>query len=81
MPMYVRHRIGRKSPADAEARQFREELCFRYLNQYVQNGKLNTQVSKGLITECKKIKGFAGAATRFIAASTEEPQDSIGPRQ
>jgi glycosyltransferase-like protein LARGE len=50
--------------------QFREELCFRYLNQFVQNGKLETKVSRNLITECRKIKGFASAAGRFIAAST-----------
>ena len=50
--------------------QFREELCFRYLDQFITSGLLETPVSRNLLTECKKIKGFSGAAGRFISAST-----------
>lgn len=41
---------------------FREELCFRYLSKFIANGKLRTPTSKNLLAECKKIKGFSGAA-------------------
>lgn len=41
---------------------FREEVCFRYLNNFISNGKLHTTASKNLLTECKKIKGFSSAA-------------------
>jgi hypothetical protein len=48
---------------------FREELCFRYLTNFISNGKLKTLISKNLLTECKKIKGFSGAAGKFITAN------------
>lgn len=43
---------------------FREEVCFRYLNQFL---KFNSINEKGLnmLHECNKIKGFSPAATRL----------------
>lgn len=48
---------------------FREELCFRYLNDFIGNGKLRTPASKNLLAECKKIKGFSGAAGKVCCSS------------
>jgi len=48
---------------------FREELCFRYLNQFIDSGMLDTARSKNLLIECKKIKGFSSAASKLITAS------------
>ncbi|KAM0755802.1 hypothetical protein T439DRAFT_341402 [Meredithblackwellia eburnea MCA 4105] len=46
---------------------FREELCFRYLNLFLD--QIDTPRAKNLAVECKKIKGFATTAARFIAAA------------
>lgn len=43
---------------------FREELCFRYLNRFLHSGELESDESKNLVGECKKIKGFSTAAGR-----------------
>lgn len=58
---------------------FREELCFRYLNDFVANGKLKTPASKNLLAECKKIKGFSGAASKVILLlhSSKDQANSI----
>ncbi|GAA5980029.1 hypothetical protein JCM10908_001504 [Rhodotorula pacifica] len=46
---------------------FREELCFRYLNAFLD--QIESPRAKNLALECKKIKGFATTAARFIAAA------------
>ncbi|GAA5923175.1 glycosyltransferase family 49 protein [Sporobolomyces koalae] len=46
---------------------FREELCFRYLNSFLD--EIETPRAKNLANECKKIKGFSTTAARFIAAA------------
>ncbi|GAA5958430.1 hypothetical protein JCM3765_007874 [Sporobolomyces pararoseus] len=46
---------------------FREELCFRYLNLFLD--QINSPRAKNLANECKKIKGFSTTAARFIAAA------------
>ncbi|GAA5864453.1 hypothetical protein JCM3774_005132 [Rhodotorula dairenensis] len=46
---------------------FREELCFRYLNSFLD--QIESPRAKNLALECKKIKGFATTAARFIAAA------------
>ncbi|KAK4705066.1 hypothetical protein P7C70_g1145, partial [Phenoliferia sp. Uapishka_3] len=46
---------------------FREELCFRYLNLFLD--QIDTPRAKNLAVECKKIKGFATTAARFISAA------------
>lgn len=51
--------------------KFREELCFRYLNSFIEDGRLNTTASRNLLIECKKIKGFASAASRVSALSLD----------
>ncbi|GAA5877078.1 hypothetical protein JCM16303_006160 [Sporobolomyces ruberrimus] len=55
---------------------FREELCFRYLNLFLD--QIESPRAKNLANECKKIKGFSTTAARFIAAagggSTSKPK-------
>ncbi|ORY75618.1 glycosyl-transferase for dystroglycan-domain-containing protein [Leucosporidium creatinivorum] len=46
---------------------FREELCFRYLNLFLD--QIESPRAKNLANECKKIKGFSTTAARFIAAA------------
>ncbi|BGO92897.1 hypothetical protein NBRC10512_006087 [Rhodotorula toruloides] len=46
---------------------FREELCFRYLNLFLD--QIESPRAKNLALECKKIKGFASTAARYIAAA------------
>ncbi|BGP52945.1 hypothetical protein JCM8202v2_000502 [Rhodotorula sphaerocarpa] len=46
---------------------FREELCFRYLNAFLD--QIESPRAKNLANECKKIKGFSSTAARFIGAS------------
>ncbi|GAA6012574.1 hypothetical protein JCM11491_005439 [Sporobolomyces phaffii] len=46
---------------------FREELCFRYLNLFLD--QITSPRAKNLANECKKIKGFSTTAARFIAAA------------
>ncbi|GAA5899617.1 uncharacterized protein JCM6883_005275 [Sporobolomyces salmoneus] len=46
---------------------FREELCFRYLNLFLD--QIESPRAKNLAVECKKIKGFSTTAARFIAAA------------
>ncbi|GAA5978472.1 hypothetical protein JCM11641_007958 [Rhodosporidiobolus odoratus] len=46
---------------------FREELCFRYLNLFLD--QMDSPKAKNLATECKKIKGFSTTAARLIAAA------------
>ncbi|KAI5478479.1 glycosyltransferase family 49 protein [Pseudohyphozyma bogoriensis] len=46
---------------------YREELCFRYLNLFLD--QIDGPRAKNLANECKKIKGFATTAARFIAAA------------
>ncbi|KWU43647.1 glycosyltransferase family 49 protein [Rhodotorula sp. JG-1b] len=46
---------------------FREELCFRYLNSFLD--QIESPRAKNLALECKKIKGFATTAARFVAAA------------
>lgn len=46
---------------------FREELCFRYLNLFLD--QIDSPRAKNLAVECKKIKGFATTAARFITAT------------
>ncbi len=46
---------------------FREELCFRYLNLFLD--QIQSPRAKNLANECKKIKGFSSTAARFIAAA------------
>jgi len=48
---------------------FREELCFRYLSQFIETDQLQMPRSKNLLIECKKIKGFTSVAGKLIAAS------------
>ncbi|TNY21080.1 glycosyltransferase family 49 protein [Rhodotorula diobovata] len=46
---------------------FREELCFRYLNLFLD--QIESPRAKNLAIECKKIKGFSTTAARYIAAA------------
>ncbi|GAA6001715.1 hypothetical protein JCM10207_002280 [Rhodosporidiobolus poonsookiae] len=46
---------------------FREELCFRYLNLFLD--QIESPRAKNLANECKKIKGFSTTASRLIAAA------------
>ncbi|BGP44885.1 hypothetical protein JCM10450v2_000700 [Rhodotorula kratochvilovae] len=46
---------------------FREELCFRYLNLFLD--QIESPRAKNLALECKKIKGFSTTAARYIAAA------------
>lgn len=50
---------------------FREELCFRYLGSFVDGGHLRTARSKNLLTECRKIKGFSGAAGKVCRVTSD----------
>ncbi|GAA5832929.1 hypothetical protein JCM11251_000534 [Rhodosporidiobolus azoricus] len=47
---------------------FREELCFRYLNLFLD--QIESPRAKNLANECKKIKGFSSTASRLIAAAS-----------
>ncbi|GAA5958993.1 hypothetical protein JCM21900_000721 [Sporobolomyces salmonicolor] len=55
---------------------FREELCFRYLNLFLD--QIESPRAKNLANECKKIKGFSTTAARFIAAAGG-PSSSTSP--
>ncbi|GAA6035168.1 hypothetical protein JCM8097_006400 [Rhodosporidiobolus ruineniae] len=46
---------------------FREELCFRYLNMFLD--QIESPRAKNLANECKKIKGFSTTASRLLAAA------------
>ncbi|GAA5994846.1 glycosyltransferase family 49 protein [Rhodotorula paludigena] len=46
---------------------FREELCFRYLNLFLD--EIESPRAKNLALECKKIKGFSTTAARYISAA------------
>ncbi|KAK4054922.1 hypothetical protein OIV83_000846 [Microbotryomycetes sp. JL201] len=50
---------------------FREELCFRYLNHFLDD--FGTPRTKNLAQECKKIKGFSSTAARYIAHINGSP--------
>ncbi|GAA5904347.1 hypothetical protein JCM6882_003202 [Rhodosporidiobolus microsporus] len=51
---------------------FREELCFRYLNLFLD--QIESPRAKNLANECKKIKGFSSTASRLIAAAGSPAQ-------
>ncbi|KAK4058014.1 hypothetical protein OIO90_000753 [Microbotryomycetes sp. JL221] len=53
---------------------FREELCFRYLNHFIDD--VATPRAKNLAQECKKIKGFSSTAQRYLAAINGSPPAS-----
>lgn len=57
-------RFNRKLYSD-----FREEVCFRYLNEFL---KLGLMYDKGqnMLGECQRIKGFSEAATRLGQANS-----------
>jgi len=56
-------RFNRKLYSD-----FREEVCFRYFNQFLEQGLVH-QRGKNMLGECRKIKGFSEATTRLGQAS------------
>ncbi|CAH7686570.1 glycosyl-transferase for dystroglycan-domain-containing protein [Phakopsora pachyrhizi] len=45
---------------------FREEVCFRYLTQLLDQEEIKS--GRNMLGECKKIKGFSAAATRLSQA-------------
>lgn len=68
-------RYNRKLYAD-----FREELCFRYLNHFSDDitssrakvrahAPVSLLTGQNLVGECRKIKGFSSTSARFIAAN------------
>ncbi|POW08664.1 hypothetical protein PSHT_00977 [Puccinia striiformis] len=56
-------RFNRKLYSD-----FREEVCFRYLNEFMNLGIVNEK-GHNMLGECQKIRGFAEAATRLGEAN------------
>ncbi|GAA6061689.1 hypothetical protein JCM10212_005981 [Sporobolomyces blumeae] len=56
---------------------FREELCFRYLNLFLD--QIESPRAKNLANECKKIKGFSTTAARFIAAAGASSSSAATP--
>lgn len=56
-------RFNRKLYSD-----FREEVCFRYFNEFMKLGLLYDK-GQNMLGECQKIRGFAEAATRLGQAN------------
>lgn len=71
-------RYNRKLYAD-----FREETCFRYLDQMVSAGELATPKAKNMLGECKKVRPLALTSIRLCdgRAETATDQGLHGGRQ